>query len=708
MHSVELLHPDLPELIDALLRRKRWSWQALERGDLRIGDEVLDVDRLQWWLVNADPVLWVETNLVNKPEDGGGLWQLFPYQRPSLRFRGHVVHQDGAEVGKSREIVGLLLWGCLAAERGSVLVGSALDGDLDEIWEEVEWQLSANPFLAGSLRASTTKPYRRLTWRNGLRVLFRPAGHDGRAYRGIHVRGWLLHDEAAKVVNPRSWAEFWRAAKPGCEIRIYSVPTGDRQCTFQRIADNAVPAESIVPADTPKHIVEHLLRPPGFGQGDRGPARGRREEGWGGANGINSVKAMARDLGGRVWVKFHWPKTIMPHPFWSEERRQEFVGFYGGPDEPGYVHNVLGLPGDPEYSLFPERLLKPALTWIPDYLSISFRWDSRAGHLDALSRRLNPAYPWGDDGETPLSRRGNGREMGEGLGVRSSSPSPGEGGRGGGRGGQGVRASFDDDPDEAEGPVDALQPYLTVLQDTLDVSGWDRWDADHRRQSITDLAAFFIRPIPGDLTAGVDVGSATVTEILFERHHSSSGTSADTLVLRLHLTGWNWYAQRDFILALDAILHPAGGWGFDATGVGRVLVDLLAPDLGDRLSGYVFNRSTPAIDPTTGEAQLDPTSGREVLLSYKELATQLLERRLHGRGLDLPFDPEVRHLLANHTYSQSSDTRRFSKLNDHLVDGLRVAELRKLTADWAAFTPPLLHATPAGSSIATLEILRNL
>src|SRR5687767_1812017 len=167
MHSVELLHPALPELIDALLRRNRWSWQALERGDLKLGDEVLDVDRLQWWLVNADPVLWVETNLVNKPEDGGGLWQLFGYQRPSLRFRGHVVHQDGAEVGKSREIVGLLLWGCLAAERGSVLVGSALDGDLDEIWEEVEWQLSANPFLADSLRGSTTKPYRRLTWRNG-------------------------------------------------------------------------------------------------------------------------------------------------------------------------------------------------------------------------------------------------------------------------------------------------------------------------------------------------------------------------------------------------------------------------------------------------------------------------------------------------------------------------------------------------------------
>ncbi|HYG60983.1 MAG TPA: hypothetical protein VEL74_00250 [Thermoanaerobaculia bacterium] len=647
MHSVELLHPALPDLIDALLRRNRWSWQALERGDLKLGDQVLDVDRLQWWLVNADPVLWVETNLVNKPEDGGGLWQLFPYQRPSLRFRGHVVHQDGAEVGKSREIVGLLLWGCLGAERGSVLVGSALDGDLDEIWEEVEWQLSANPFLANSLRARTTKPYRRLTWRNGLRVLFRPAGHDGRAYRGIHVRGWLLHDEAAKVVNPRSWSEFWRAAKPGCEIRIYSVPTGDRQCTFQRIADNAIPADSIVPADTPELVLAQLLR----STSETVP---------------ESTRALARDLGGRVWVRFHWPKTIMPHPFWSEERRQEFVGFYGGPDEPGYVHNVLGLPGDPEYSLFPERLLKPALTWIPDYLSVSFRWDSRAGQVDGLSRRLNPSYPWGDEGE--------------------------------------LQPPAGDDLDEADGGTDIPQPYLTVLQEQADVSGWDRWDAEQRRQVVTDLTRFFVRHLPGDLTAGVDVGSATVTEILFERRSPLS----DALVLRIHLTGWNWYAQRDFILALDAILKPAGGWGFDATGVGRVLVDLLAPEFGDRLSGYVFNRSTPAIDPATGEALLDPASGREVLISYKELGTQLIERRLHGRGLELPFDPEVRHLLANHTYSQSGDTRRFSKLNDHLVDALRVAELRKLTATWSVSTPPLVYATPTANPLDSLDILRRM
>src|SRR5262249_20828817 len=105
MPEIELLHPELEVLVDSYLKRRGWSWQSLERGEREIAGQPLTVDSLQWWLINADPLLWIETNLVNKPEDGGGLWRMFDYQRTSLRFRGHTVHQDGAEVGKSREIV---------------------------------------------------------------------------------------------------------------------------------------------------------------------------------------------------------------------------------------------------------------------------------------------------------------------------------------------------------------------------------------------------------------------------------------------------------------------------------------------------------------------------------------------------------------------------------------------------------------------------
>jgi hypothetical protein len=661
---VRVLHPDLPHLIDAYLALHRRSWQQLERGEIKIDGKPLTSDDLQWWLINADPVLWVECNLVNQPEDGGGLWKLFDYQRPSLRYRGNVVHQDGAEVGKTRELVGLILWGALGIERGSTLVGAARDGDLDEIWEEIDLQLAANPYLRRRLKRTTTKPYRKLTWDNGLRTLFRPAGHDGTAFRGIHVRGWLLLDEAAKVAEA-AWRDFWRAGKPGCEIRLYSVPTGVRLCSFQRIADNAVPAEHVLPAGTPRDILDQLLRP--ATPAAAGDPRGKRE--------------------GRTFVRFHWPKTLMPHPYWSEERRRDYIEQFGGPDEPGYVHNVLGLPGDPEYTVFPDRLLAPALTLPADYRTLTLRWDTRAGTLDAQARRLNPSYPWGT--QTAAT---------DDDFIEATADAESD-------------TADDSDPSDPTDPSAAIAPYLTVLQDTLDVSAWPGLSPGQRRDLIDRLASDFVRPLAGDLTAGVDVGSATVTEILVQRRSplAAGALGVDTIVLRLSLIGWNWYAQRDLLLALDALLAPAGGWGVDATGVGRVLVDLLAPDFGDRLSGYVFNRATPALDPETGDVQLDPNSGQPVTVTYKELGTQLLERRLHGRRLEIPFDPEVRHLLSNHTYTQSGEARRYSKKDDHLVDALRVLELRKLTAAYADAAPPPVYAVPpANNNIDAAILLRDL
>jgi hypothetical protein len=645
VRAIELLHPDLPELLDELLRRQGWSWESVERGEARLQGNPVTVQDLEWYLINADPVLWGECNLVNRPEDGGGLWRFFDYQKPSLRLRRHAVHQDGAEVGKTREIVTLIGWGLIGVQRGSVLVGSALDGDLDEIWDELQFQLAANPFLASQVARSTTKPYRRLTFQNGLKVLFRPAGHDGSAFRGVHVRGWLLHDEAAKVTNPRSWSEFWRAAKPGAEIRIYSVPTGDRLCTFQRIADAAVPAEKFLPsAWDARTVVATLL--------GRRPAQAVADP---------AARTVARDLGGRVWVRFHWPKTIMPVPFWSEERRQEFVAMYGSPDDPGYVHNVLGLPGDPEHSVFPARLLDPATRYIPDYLTVELRCDHRAHRLDVLSRRLNPQH-------TPTA------------------------------------SDEDASDDEAEGT--ALPPYVEDYRDSLDVADHPNLPPAEKRARIAELARSVIRRPAGFLTGGIDVGSASVTEINVE---ASSPGGLDSWKLRLHLTGWDWYSQRDLILVLDEILHPGGGWGLDATGVGKTLLDILhgeSEELRDRLSGFVFNAVVPALNPETGEPQTDPQTGRVPNITYKELGTQLLERALARRAKEIPADPELLHLLQNHTYTETPHGRTFSKRNDHTVDAWRTVELRRYVCAFglSSSTPPVVfRSRPHRYDSAALE-----
>jgi hypothetical protein len=464
------------------------------------------------------------------------------------------------------------------------------------------------------------------------KVLFRPAGHDGSAFRGVHVRGWLLHDEAAKVTNPRSWSEFWRAAKPGAEIRIYSVPTGDRLCTFQRIADAGVPAERVLPNTwDAKTVVNTLL--------------GRRlvPEG-------SAARSVARELGGRVWVRFHWPKTIMPAPFWSEERRQDFVAMYGSADAPGYVHNVEGRPGDPEYSVFPARLLDPAVHFVPDYQTVSLLWDNRAHQLDVLSRRLNPLYSAGAAAE-------DGDEA--------------------------------EDAEEAEGVPPVV--YLTDVRDSLDVSTYHALAPADRRERIRELLRPLIRrPEGGLLTAGVDVASSTVTEINVE---ATSPSGIDTWSLRIHLTGWDWFFQRDLILVLDEILLPEGGWGLDATGAGKPLLDILQGEerMRDSLSGFIFNNTVPAINPETGEAQTDPQTGRGVLIQVKEQATQLLERALARRTKVIPPDPELLHLLQNHTYTDTGGTRRFSKVNDHLADSWRCLALRRHLCAFGAATssPPV-------------------
>lgn len=629
--SVELFHPDLPELIDALLKVWRKSWAQLEAG-LKVGDELLTLDDLQWMLIDLDPVLWGECNLVNRPEDGGGLWRFFDYQKPSLRLDRHVVHQDGAEVGKTREIVTLALWSCLGGHRGSVLVGSALDGDLDEIWDEIQFQLAGNPFIAGKAQKQTTKPYRRITWDNGLKTLFRPAGFDGRAFRGVHVGGFALHDEAAKVENSLSWTEFWRAGKPGCRFRLYSVPTGRRDITFQELADRALPFNP--PPTTPEDIVARLFR--------------HREN-------RGAQKDLSRESGSRRFVRVHWPKTIMPAPFWGPEREAEYLELYGSRDAPGYVHNVLGLPGDPEHSVFPWKLLSPCLRSLPEYVTATLRWDSATGMLEAKADRLNPLYTVQRDEAAVL--------------------------------------------DDEEPVSDSLAPFLPIWKETLDVSDFESLAPQEKSRLVADLlSTFLVRP-GGRLAGGIDVGSSSTTAVTLFRDVGS----ARQWLLRLRLIGFGWHALRDSVHALDDLYNPEIGWGLDGTGVGATLADLLRGDdltrgLADRLSPFVFNQSVEVLSPETGEPLVDEHTGRAISLPYKEWATQLLEREASARTLHLPPDPDLLQALQDHTYQVQGEGRRtYRKVNDHDVDAARVAELRIVTARFPKkVSPPVSYASVSG------------
>lgn len=343
-----------PDEFDAWLAKRRWSWQGLDRGDYGI-----DLGAALLLFVFEDPVRWCETFML-EPRTGDP-WRFFEYQKASLRaWQQDVVHQDGAEVGKTREIVCLVLWSMCTAlgftvRRPWALIGAPQQTHLDEIILAVEEQVGVTEggeHARGRLLSQFwLKPKRTphmmqrfLTVPLGEsetpgigRVYYRPAGHDGEAFRGVHVNGLLLMDEAAKLKRALHWSEFWRACEPGCRRRVYSVPDGDRGTEFFKLTQQA------------------------------------RED--------QPVRA-------KGWRLFRWPKTVMPPPFWSAERDAEFVRLYGSRQAPGYVRNVLGEWGDAECPVFSWDLLLPNVLPLPAFRVLKLQADRTRDALAVTLARI--------------------------------------------------------------------------------------------------------------------------------------------------------------------------------------------------------------------------------------------------------------------------------------------------------------------------------
>lgn len=341
-----------PAEFEAWLSAREWSWRNLERGDYGV-----TLGEAMWLFTMEDPVRWCETFMVEP--DSGDPYRYFDYQKPSLRSYGQdVIHQDGAEIGKTREIVGLLLWtGCTGMGgrliNPSCLVGAPMQVFLDEIIGAIEQQMGTSkgyrgksmlaPFWLEPKRTPHTKlrfncPNPKHPDRSSVAMIdFRPAGHDGEAFRGVHVNALALVDEAAKMKSKTHWTEFYRAMMPGCRLRAYSVPDGDRTTEFFRLCQQAV-------ADLP--------------------------------------------VGSRGYRLFHWAKTIMPAPFWSPEREAQLTKLFGGKDTPGYKRNVLGEWGDAENPVIRWDVLLPNVVDLPEFRLVKLAADGAAGLLYANVQRI--------------------------------------------------------------------------------------------------------------------------------------------------------------------------------------------------------------------------------------------------------------------------------------------------------------------------------
>lgn len=363
------------DAFDAWMADRGWAWKMLERGDYGITlDEALLVFTFEC------PLRWSETYLFEP--DTGDPYRFWDYQRPSAEaWMQDVIHQDGAECGKTREIIAMVAWAGCTAVGGRVanpwsLVAAPQQTHLDEIILALEEQFGVSDGLNQKtlIQHFWLKPKRtphvmhRFLAPNPVnpnrpsiaRTYYRPGGHDGEAFRGVHVNAFGMFDEAAKVKNKVIFSEFWRALKPGCRSRIYSVPDGDRGSEYFRLSQAAI---LNLPVDKP---------------------------------------------GNRL---FRWRQDMKPAPFWSPEREAEMVRRFGGRNTPGYQRNVLGEHGQSENPVWPWAVLMPNVVDLPEYRVIKLHADGEANTLnvDARSVRMTMnggrkvgEYEWIDDSAQDL------------------------------------------------------------------------------------------------------------------------------------------------------------------------------------------------------------------------------------------------------------------------------------------------------------------
>lgn len=76
-------------------------------------------------------------------------------------------------------------------------------------------------------------------------------------------------------------------------------------------------------------------------------------------NGLrNQFYRLSRNM---KYEQYHWPSCLNPEFDGEKDREMQYL--YGGKDSPGYIHNVLGLHGSPEHSVFD---IKKYLTCVRD------------------------------------------------------------------------------------------------------------------------------------------------------------------------------------------------------------------------------------------------------------------------------------------------------------------------------------------------------
>lgn len=568
------------ESFESALAEWDWTWHQVARGELP--GAFKSIDQFQLAIVCEDPFLWC-TSFLREPEDPDHQepYNFFDYQLESLRWPGSTIHKCGAEVGKTREIVAWVMWKMFTSPNGSGLIGAPQQTHLEEIIEALVDQFLWNPDLEPVLKKHKKHPHHAFYLTNGFKVDFRPSGHDGEAYRGIHVRTFAIKDEAAKDKNPRQWSEFWRAMKPSAVAKIYSVPDGDRSCEFFKL--------------------------------------GQRAQGKDGGD-------IDRLAGNFDFKLFAWAKTLMPAPYWTAARKRFYEDQYGGVDSPGYKHNVLGEDGDPEDTVFPWHQFKYCIKEIPEYRALKILVKAGDNEVDVRGYKCRMAGGGGD-------------------------------------------------------PVPET---VIVIDETMRASTF--FDLVGGDSDFTRLIRSFFESVPGAKRGGADLGfSGDPSEMYIKNIIGKK----ERLVARLQLKHVTYDQQCQALNALDDVYGPKASliWGTDFGNAGSAVahdlqgLDIYAKkDFEDRLRGFMFGATTDNVDED-GEAVIDAKTGKPARITLKELATDILTKKMQRQELEYPPDPDIVLYYTNHTVRIGERHRIYKKEDDHMIDADRTQILAKIMAE---------------------------
>ena len=173
---------------------------------------------------------------------------------------------------------------------------------------------------------------------------------------------------------------------------------------------------------------------------------------------------------------------------------------------------------------------------------------------------------------------------------------------------------------------------------------------------------------------GGDLGyTSDPTELLLFEEEQATGIL--TLRLRVHAEHVAYPVITEVIALIDRLYAPLG-IGVDRGANGMTVVqELLTLDkykdraLAGRLVGYDFGGSI-----SVGEDR----DGRPITKRVKEQMTALINAALNAKTLKLPdADHEIEDQLCTQTYTLKDRFVVYSKGNDHIIDALRCALLRR-------------------------------